>query len=60
VSFREGDRITQIEAVSEDWWSGQDQHGNIGLFPGSSLSVRCADVDMADDIPSATYVELVQ
>jgi hypothetical protein len=35
LSFREGDRIAEIEAVSEDWWSGRDQHGNVGLFPGA-------------------------
>jgi len=35
LSFREGDRIAEIEAVSEDWWSGRDQHDNVGLFPGA-------------------------
>jgi hypothetical protein len=35
LSFREGDRITKIEGVSDDWWSGRDQHGNVGLFPGA-------------------------
>ncbi len=39
LSFREGDMITEIEAVSEDWWSGHDQHGNVGLFPGTCLTV---------------------
>ena len=38
MSFREGDRITDIEAASEDWWQGRDAHGNVGLFPGRSLS----------------------
>ena len=37
LSFREGDRITEIEAVSDDWWSGRDQHGTVGLFPGACL-----------------------
>lgn len=36
LTFREGDRIVEIEAVSEDWWQGRDQHGNVGLFPGES------------------------
>ena len=39
LSFREGDRITEIEAVSDDWWSGRDQHGNIGLFPGAPFTL---------------------
>ena len=35
LSFVEGDLIVDIEAVSEDWWQGRDQHGNVGLFPGA-------------------------
>lgn len=34
LSFREGDRIVEIEAVSDEWWQGKDAHGNAGLFPG--------------------------
>jgi hypothetical protein len=34
VSFREGDRITEIDFVGDDWWAGHDQYGNVGLFPG--------------------------
>ena len=40
ISFKEGDRITHIEAASEDWWQGTDQHGNVGLFPGTYMSLR--------------------
>lgn len=38
LSFAEGDRITEIEAASDDWWQGKDQHGNTGLFPGKRLA----------------------
>ena len=31
----EGDKITEIEPASEDWWQGTNPHGNI-LFPGKS------------------------
>ena len=41
LTFREGDRIVEIEAVSEDWWQGRDLDGNAGLFPGESRAVRC-------------------
>ena len=34
ISFNEGDKITEIEPASEDWWQGMNMHGNIGLFPG--------------------------
>ena len=35
ISFKEGDRITHIEAVSDDWWQGTEPNGNVGLFPGT-------------------------
>jgi len=35
ISFREGDRITQIEAASDDWWQGKCRDGPVGLFPAS-------------------------
>lgn len=40
LSFREGDRIIEIEAASEDWWQGKDKHGNVGLFPGMYFLIR--------------------
>lgn len=38
ISFREGDRIVEIEAVSDDWWQGKSLSGQIGLFPGVFFS----------------------
>ena len=35
LTFREGDRIVEIEAASDEWWQGKDKHGNVGLFPGT-------------------------
>ncbi|THH27533.1 hypothetical protein EUX98_g6653 [Antrodiella citrinella] len=40
ISFQEGDRITEIEAVSEDWWQGKDKHGGIGLFPANYVELQ--------------------
>jgi len=40
LSFREGDRIVEIEAVSEDWWSGRDSYGNVGLFPATYVELK--------------------
>ena len=50
ISFVVGDRITEIEPASEDWWQGKDKHGNVGLFPGEfffffSLAERIVDAD---------------
>lgn len=39
ISFNEGDKITEIEPASEDWWQGMNPHGNVGLFPGKSSFV---------------------
>jgi drebrin-like protein len=39
LSFREGDRIVEIEAASDEWWQGKDAHGNVGLFPGAYLTI---------------------
>lgn len=39
ISFVEGDRITHIEPASEDWWSGQDKQGHVGLFPANYVEV---------------------
>jgi hypothetical protein len=41
ISFNEGDKITEIEPASEDWWQGMNRHGDVGLFPGKFLVVLC-------------------
>ena len=40
ISFHEGERITQIEAVSDDWWQGQNAAGQIGLFPAPYVQLE--------------------
>lgn len=40
LSFREGDRIIEIEAASDDWWQGKDRQGNVGLFPANYVEVQ--------------------
>jgi hypothetical protein len=52
LSFYENDRIIEIEAVSDDWWSGRDQHGNVGLFPGGCFRrayLRDLGIDKANE-----------
>jgi hypothetical protein len=49
VSFVEGELITNIEAPSDDWWSGRNPRGEVGLFPGKrSYAARLV---MKDDRP---------
>ena len=35
LSFKEGDNITEIDKVDEDWWQGK-ANGATGLFPGKA------------------------
>lgn len=59
ISFKEGDRITDIEAASDEWWQGKDKHGNVGLFPGMSCSAYSTSLIMCTDERSlAAYVAL--
>ncbi|KAF9437008.1 hypothetical protein BGZ76_002278 [Entomortierella beljakovae] len=37
ISFSEGETITLIEFVAEDWWSGTNAVGAKGLFPGTKF-----------------------
>lgn len=41
ISFAEGDTITQIEFVSEDWWQGLAANGKtMGLFPANYVELK--------------------
>jgi drebrin-like protein len=33
IELKEGEYVTNIEMVDEDWWMGQNMHGETGLFP---------------------------
>ncbi|KAK0202310.1 SH3 domain-containing protein [Desarmillaria ectypa] len=40
LTFKEGDRITEIEPASEDWWNGKGPGGEMGLFPANYVEVQ--------------------
>ncbi|KAG9295998.1 hypothetical protein G9A89_011850 [Geosiphon pyriformis] len=40
ISFVEGEIITNIEYVSEDWWKGVNSEGAVGLFPANYVEQR--------------------
>lgn len=44
VELREGEYVTDIEMVDEDWWLGVNVHGERGLFPSNY-------VEVVEDIP---------
>lgn len=39
IGFTEGETITAIEFVDEDWWKGTNSKGETGLFPASYVSI---------------------
>ncbi|PKI83088.1 hypothetical protein MVES_003107 [Malassezia vespertilionis] len=39
LTLREGDVLTHIEQVDEDWWSAKDASGAVGLFPATYVEL---------------------
>lgn len=35
IELKEGEYVTNIEMVDEDWWMGENVHGETGLFPSN-------------------------
>ncbi|KAI1350118.1 hypothetical protein F5Y01DRAFT_286946 [Xylaria sp. FL0043] len=47
LELREGEYVTNIDMVDEDWWMGTNSQGETGLFP--SNYVELVDDEPADD-----------
>jgi hypothetical protein len=45
ITFREEERITEIEEVGEGWWQGKNPRGEVGMFPGERMLV-CWDMTL--------------
>ena len=39
LELKEGEYVTNIEMVDEDWWMGQNSHGESGLFPSNYVEL---------------------
>ncbi|KAL8966831.1 MAG: hypothetical protein Q9183_003192 [Haloplaca sp. 2 TL-2023] len=39
LELREGDYVTNIDMVDEDWWQGENSRGEIGLFPSNYVEL---------------------
>lgn len=39
VDLKEGDYVTDIEMVDQDWWLGVNTHGERGLFPSNYVEL---------------------
>lgn len=54
VELREGDHVTDIDMVDEDWWMGTNPQGERGLFPANYVELVEGDDDAgaAPPLPS--------
>ena len=41
IELKEGEYVTNIEMVDEDWWVGENVHGETGLFPSRLMKFIC-------------------
>ena len=39
LELHDGERITNIDMVDEDWWMGQNSRGEVGLFPANYVEL---------------------
>ena len=39
LELRDGERISNIEMVDEDWWMGSNSRGEVGLFPANYVEL---------------------
>ena len=47
LELKEGEYVTEIEMVDDNWWMGQNVHGETGLFPSNYVEL------VEDDAPDA-------
>ncbi|TKA48822.1 hypothetical protein B0A49_12367 [Cryomyces minteri] len=52
LELKEGEYVTNIEMVDEDWWMGQNSAGETGLFPSNYVELVGGDEDDGRGAPS--------
>ncbi|KAL1651443.1 actin binding protein [Diplodia intermedia] len=52
IELAEGELITNIDMVDEDWWMGQNSRGETGLFPSNYVEL-IEDEEEAASVPAA-------
>jgi hypothetical protein len=53
LELREGEYVTNIEMVDDDWWMGTNSQGESGLFPSNYVELVDDDEDTAAPQPPA-------
>jgi len=54
IELREGEYVTNIEMVDDDWWMGTNSRGESGLFPSNYVELVENEEDNAPPAPAAT------
>ncbi|KAL7628357.1 actin binding protein [Parahypoxylon ruwenzoriense] len=55
LELREGEYVTNIEMVDEDWWMGTNARGESGLFPSNYVELVDDDAEEVAPAPAATH-----
>jgi hypothetical protein len=57
IELKEGDYVTNIEMVDDDWWMGQNVIGETGLFPANYVELVEEEEEHAPHAAVAARVE---
>ncbi|KAI1375669.1 hypothetical protein F4677DRAFT_113475 [Hypoxylon crocopeplum] len=55
LELREGEYVTDIEMVDEDWWMGTNARGETGLFPSNYVELVDDEADEPAPAPSVSH-----
>ena len=54
LELKDGEHVTNIEMVDEDWWMGTNERGESGLFPSNYVELVEDDAPGHSDVAAAT------
>jgi hypothetical protein len=57
IELKEGEEVTDIEMVDQDWWLGVNVHGDHGLFPSNYVEVVGQASDVAEHEETPVHAE---
>jgi hypothetical protein len=61
INLKEGDIITNIEMVDEDWWFGQNRAGGgYGLFPSNFVKVQKPESNLIEPVVPQNSTTIVE
>jgi serine/threonine protein kinase len=61
INLKEGDIITNIDMVDEDWWIGQNRAGGgYGLFPSNFVKLQTLESDLVEPVASKNSATIAE